>query len=280
MIQNPITEKLLDDIISLISETSGMRFRETHKSGILRFLQKRTDELNLSYEEYIELLKTNEQENFTLINASTVNETYFFREENQFELVKKLIEKREKVSFWSAACSSGEEIYSLKLLCDSININADFFASDINTDKLEILKQGLYSYKHTTREIDGKKFHKLLESYKVDDAIQFPETIINKIESNRINLADLNSYKVLDGRKFDFIFLRNVFIYFSIDTRYKILNHIANNFLLDDGYIFVSLSETAQLEEKNLISDMEKISIDNIFVFHKKKTQEIEVNHG
>lgn len=280
VVQNFITEKILDDILSFITESSGIRFRETHKSGIIRFLENRISELKISYEEYLELLKKNKQELYYLINASTVNETYFFREEIQFDLVKKLLEEKEKISLWSAACSSGEEVYSLKLLCDLLGIDANFFASDINTDKLKALKQGIYNVKQTVREIDGKKFHKLLESYLVDGIIKFPEKIINAIESERINLKDLNSYSILNGRKFDFIFLRNVFIYFSTDVRYKILNFIADNFLVEDGYIFVSLSEIAQLEEKFLSSDLEKICIDNVFVFHKKKTQEIEVNHG
>lgn len=277
-IKDQEAEKILDNIFSIISEKTGIKFRETHRLGILRYIEKRIEELKISFEEYLQLIKNNDQEILALINASTVNETYFFREENQFELVKKIISPKNKVDVWSAACSSGEEIYSLKLLCDSVKKDSSFFASDINTDKLQILKNGTYNKKQTTREIDGKAFHNLLTPYLSDEKICFPPAIKNSITSQRINLVDVESYKIIGEKKFDIVFLRNVFIYFSLEQRYKILNNIAKNYLKDDGYIFVSLSETAQLEEKNLQFNLEKICINNVFVFHKK-TPKAEVNH-
>lgn len=273
------TEKNLNDIISLISEKTGNNFRETHKIGITRYIEKRIGELKLSYQDYFPLIKNDNQEIFSLINASTVNETYFFREEKQFVLLKKLLSAKDEVNIWSAACSSGEEIYSVKLLCDSMNVKSSLFASDINTDKLNLLKKGKYNKKQSTREIDGKIFHELLEPYSKGEQIEFSPEICNSFENERINLIDFESYKVLGQKKFDMILIRNVFIYFSLEERYTILNYIAENYLVDDGYIFVSLSETALLEEKYLSSKIEKICVDDIFLFHKVKTQETEVEY-
>lgn len=276
---NPSTEKLFNTIISMISDKTGNNFRETHKIGIVRYIEKRINELNLSFDDYILLIQKDDNEFLCLINASTVNETYFFREEKQFVLLKELISKKEEVSIWSAACSSGEEIYSIKLLCDSMNVKSSLFASDINTDKLNLLKEGKYNKKQSIRDIDGKSFHELLNPYLQDDLIQFSPEIINSFEIGRINLIDFENFEVLEEKKFDVIFLRNVFIYFSLEERYKILDFIAEKYLMEDGYIFVSMSETALLEEKYLLPNLEKICIDNVFLFHKKKTQESEVKY-
>lgn len=266
-------QKTINEIISLASLKTGNQFRETHKAGILRFIDKHTDDLNISYQEYLSLLQENECEINALINASTVNETYFFREENQFNLLNKIISNKQKINIWSAACSSGEEAYSIKLLCDSLNKETCLFASDINTDKLNFLKEGKYIKTQALRDIDGKSFHNLLLPYVKDDFIIFPDKIRNSISCRQINLTQSESFKSLGEIKFDVIFLRNVFIYFSLEERHKILNNIAQNYLCEDGYIFVSLSEIAQLNDK-LLPKLEKICIDDIFVLHRKITQE------
>lgn len=275
---NSVLNQSLEDIIQRVSQYTGIKFRETHKAGVLRYVEKRIEELGISLQEYVEILKNDSKEVLFLINASTVSETYFFREEIQFNLFKKLAAKKNFVNIWSAACANGEEIYSLKLICDSMHVQGNFFASDINTDVMEILKKGEYSKNQAVRNIDGVAFHGLLNPYLQKDRFILSEEIKKSVETARINLIDFESYESLNKKRFDFIFLRNVFIYFSLEQRYRILNYMAENYLLDDGYIFVSLSETAQLEEKCLCSDLEKICIDNVFVFHKK-IQKAEVKY-
>lgn len=278
--KNP-AEKYLNQIISYVSEKIGINFRDTHKNAVLRFIEKRADDLGFSYADYLLHAKENGQELCTLINAATVNETYFFREEKQFDLLKKLISEKNKIDVWSAACSSGEEIYSIKLLCDSLNVKADFFASDINTESLDTLKKGLYGKRKSVREIDGKNYHKLLSPYLAEEKIVFPSVIRDFIECSRINLIDFKDYNVLVGRRFDFIFIRNVFIYFSAEKKYQILNYIAENHLKKGGYIFVSLSEIAQFEDRYLAANLEKICQDDIFIFHKSETERnTEVKDG
>lgn len=273
-------EKIMNQIVSFVSEKIGINFRDTHKNAVLRFIEKRAEELGFSYEVYLSYAKDDSQELCTLINAATVNETYFFREERQFDIFKKLISEKKDVSVWSAACSSGEEIYSIKLLCDSLNVKADFFASDINTESLSILKNGIYGKKKSMREIDGKKYHRLLTPYLSEKNIVFSSQVKNSIECSRINLIDFGDYKVLEGRKFDIVFIRNVFIYFSAEKKYQILNYIAENHLKKGGYIFVSLSEIAQLEEKYLSANLKKICLDDIFLFQKTEEKSCaEVEH-
>ena len=74
-------DKEFTDIISLISKVTGIIPRESHKSGIKNFIEKRKKEINLNGLDYYNYVYMNKQEMDLLLNNATVNETYFFREE-------------------------------------------------------------------------------------------------------------------------------------------------------------------------------------------------------
>ena len=114
-------DKEFSDIISLISKQTGIIPRESHQSGIKNFIDKRKKEINLNGLDYYNYVYMNKQEFDLLLNNSTVNETYFFREESQFQFLKTKVmpELHSKLGLnplriWSAAASSGEEIYRRK----------------------------------------------------------------------------------------------------------------------------------------------------------------------
>ena len=207
------------------------------------------------------------------INGSTVNETYFFREEAQFSLLKDKIFPAFRTSLsgaplriWSAAASSGEEIYSLYLLASSLGINAECVATDINTLVLEKCAKGEYS-SNSLRTLDGAKFHYLLAPYQnVQKEIKFPPEITGKIERKKINLSKLDEPF---PRAASVVFLRNVFIYFSLEMRKAILEKIAGDCLLPGGCLFVSMSETALLDKAIMPKNLEKISDGKVFYFKK-----------
>lgn len=145
-------------IIALITSQTGIVPRESHKIGIRNFIEKRMKEINLGGLPYHSYLRLNKEEFDILINAATVNETYFFREEAQFSLLKDKVfpEIRAKLAtspmkIWSAAASSGEEIYSLYLLAQSLGIKTECLASDINTHVLEKCSKGEYA-SNTTKK--------------------------------------------------------------------------------------------------------------------------------
>ena len=81
-------EKEFSEIISIVTSQTGITPRESHKAGIMNFIEKRKKEVNLNGLPYSAYLKLNKDEMCILLNAATVNETYFFREESQFTLLK------------------------------------------------------------------------------------------------------------------------------------------------------------------------------------------------
>ncbi len=273
-------EKTFSDIINLITQTTGIIPRDSHKTGIMNYINHRTVELKRKYHSafigYYDYLLANSEEIYNLINNATVNETYFFREEAQFKFIKdkilpeiqkkKTITSLAPLKVWSAAASSGEEIYSIFLLLKSLGVECQCTASDINTKVLDVCAEGIYK-QNSLRAVDGSEFHYLLDPYKkVDGKIELHDEICRKIQRKQINLASLENFPVEQ----DIIFIRNVFIYFSQETKKKILHKIVNESLADGGYLFVSMNEIPSLDATIIPKNLEKIGEGKVYYFHKK----------
>ena len=267
-------DKEFTDIISLITKQTGIIPRESHKSGIKNFIDKRKKEIKLNGLDYYNYVCLNKAEMDILLNHATVNETYFFREESQFNFLKNKVLPElhsslglNPVRIWSAAASSGEEIYSLYLLALSLGIKTEAFASDINTCVLEKCAKGQYS-PASLKKTDGTKFHYLLSNYqKVDKSVDFSPEFCKKIEKLQINLSDENANFPKNQH---IIFMRNVFIYFTTEMRRQILEKIVNESLCDGGYLFLSMSEIASIDSSILPKNLKKCSDGKVFYFQKK----------
>lgn len=272
-----ISQEQLHSIIELITQKTGILPRESHQMGIKSYIEKHLDENSLTFSKYFSQVYNSDADLSALINESTVNETYFFREEKHFLLLKKKIfpewqmkNGSKPIRIWSAACSYGEEPYSIALLADSCRIKTELYASDINTKALANCQKGKFRGA-SKRMGDGEEFHPLFSSFQnADGYFVFPEEIRKKITVLQLNLAELEKQVLKVPKKINIIFLRNVFIYFSMELRAKILKFITDNCLEPDGYIFVSMNEIAQIDSTIMPSNLEKISENNIFCFHKK----------
>ena len=170
------------------------------------------------------------------------------------------------IRMWSAAASSGEEIYSLYLLASSMGLKTECVASDINTAVLKKCETGEYNA-NSLRSVDGSAFRHLIAPYLKDgSAVAFPPDISAKIERRQINLA---KREAIFPKNMHVIFVRNVFVYFTIEMRTAILQKIADESLADGGYLFVSRSETATIDRAMLPKNLKKCSDGSIFYFQK-----------
>lgn len=279
-VQNKITlkEDILDSFISILTTLTGIVPRASHRDGIKFFIEKKIAENNYSIDEYRRLLFSNKDLMSEFINECTVNETYFFREEKQFALLKTKIfpqwrynSKDKEIRMWSAACSYGEEAYSLAVMALISGLKPVVTASDINSEVLEHCKSGVF-LSTSLRSVDGLSYQKLVVPYQREDRkIAFPEDIKKNITTIQLNLAELDSpaNELLLPKNQNIIFIRNVFIYFTIDLRKKILKTIADKCLAEDGYLFVSMNEIAQLDSSIVPKSLEKISDGSVYYFHK-----------
>lgn len=210
------------DILQLalmIKETLGIDMT-TNTESLQRKMTTRLQELELSVWEYIQYVKQHPTEWEHIINYVTINETYFFREEEQLnELIKSLHQLNKKhIRVWSAACSTGEEPYTLAMLLKEhlpADTVIDIVATDINQEVLEFAKKGVYSknslsFRRISAETRAQYFDERDQSYEVKH--QYKELV----KFSPFNLVSPDKWFLM--KDFDIIFCRNVLIYFDEET--------------------------------------------------------------
>jgi chemotaxis protein methyltransferase CheR len=187
---------------------------------------------------------------WAITDALTTNETFFFRDKTPFDLFRdgvtpSLIKSRgpsPRVRILCAACSTGQEPYSLAMLLDELReqgtpINAEIIGVDISDRVLEKAKSGLYSQFEVQRGLPAKLLVKHFE--KVNDMWRISDRIRSAVKFQRFNLLD--DLKPL-GR-FDVVFCRNVLIYFDQPTKKNTLERLAAN-MPEDGFLLLGAAET------------------------------------
>ena len=185
-----------------------------------------------------------------VIDAITTNETSFFRDHFPFQalrttVIPELIKRREpdrRLHVWSAACSSGQEPYSIAMLLreefpalSSWDIRV--LATDISAEVRERARDGLYTQMEVNRGLPAsllvKYFEKQGPRWKIHDSLR------RAVEFREVNLAATWPWLP----PMDLILLRNVLIYFDVSTKKRILERI-RRLLRRDGYLFLGSAET------------------------------------
>lgn len=196
-----------------------------------------------------------------VINIMTTNETSFFRDKHPFEALKtaiipRILERKQDKTFtiWSGACSTGQEAYSLAmLLCESFpqiieNYTIKILATDISTDVLEQARNGVFTQNEVNRGLPIQYLLKYFDHQ--GQSWQMKEHIRNMIEFRQISLDSEWAFIP----RMDLIFLRNVLIYFTEQTRAKIFNQLKKK-IYPHGYLFLGAGETLLPNEIELKRD-------------------------
>jgi chemotaxis protein methyltransferase CheR len=186
-----------------------------------------------------------------VIDAMTTNETSWFRDVHPFEAIRtgimpELIGARtglRKLAVWSAACSTGQELYSLAMMLDLqfpelSGWDLVLHGTDINLEVLEQARAGRYSALEVNRGLPAP----YLARYAERDGATYvlSERIRNRVSFSRLNF--IGPWPVLP--RFDLVFCRNVLIYFDIEVRARIVRKIRDN-LAPGGYLVLGSSETS-----------------------------------
>jgi chemotaxis protein methyltransferase CheR len=185
-----------------------------------------------------------------LVQAMTTNETLFFRDVTPFELLRAQVlpdlilhhASDRRLSFWCAACSTGQEPYSVAMLLrehfpEFESWNVRFIASDLSTEALARAIRGRYSQLEINRGLPAQYLVKYFT--KRDNEWQIRDDIRRMIEFRELNLAERWSFLP----QVDVIFIRNVLIYFNLSTKREVLVKAAQH-LQPWGYLFLGSSET------------------------------------
>lgn len=235
------------------NEYSGILVPDDKFDMFYSRLSKRVRLLGLrNFKDYCRYLEQNPDTEFTeFINAVTTNLTSFFRENHHFEFLKQtliplLLKKnaaQKKITVWSAGCSTGEEPYSLAMTLRE-NVPGDWvikiLATDLDTNVLRASESGVY----TIDRITGISEARLRRWFKNGSGANAHKVKVKPELQRIIHFKQLNLMREwpMKGR-FDFIFCRNVLIYFDRETKETLAKRYAQ--LLDNGsYLFIGHSES------------------------------------
>lgn len=253
-------EDYLRKIRDHLRETTGIRFEDQQLHSLKGSLDKRLRVLGLSsYREYYERLMSDSEEFTELVSTVSVNKTAFFREREQWDYLKShLVEiltagsvrSSRTVKCWSAACSTGEEVYSMGVVEKDIirslrsvggpEAEIRILGTDISHRVLERARDGRYrrSDLEPVRDYDPRGFYRYFN--RVSENEYEPVDELRKTVSFRqFNLKNEN-YPFKDN--FDVIFCRNVLIYFRTATVTHVIHRLSEA-LRPGGLLFLSRTE-------------------------------------
>jgi len=243
-----LTDREFKQFQQLIYDCAGISLSEVKRSLVSGRLLKRLRHYEMaSFSHYLKLLTSNSSEMQVMVDLLTTNETYFFREQAHFDYLTQIIlpqyDKSYPVEIWSAACSTGEEVYTLAMvLAETRGESGDWSitGTDINSQVLEKAQGGHYPMSHT-RGLPTN----YLKAYCLKGVRSLANTFMIAPELRaHTKFFQLNLNTTLpDFGLFDVIFLRNVMIYFDIETKRQVVARLVKK-LKPGGYFIVGHAET------------------------------------
>ena len=249
MTPSAISDQEFAQFQRFIYEAAGITMASSKKALVSGRLSKRLQHHRIhSFGEYFKLLASGEQpdECQCAVDLLTTNETYFFRENKHFELLRKVAqearERSQAMRVWSAACSTGEEPYSIAMvLADVLEERPwEITATDISSRVLQKARNGHYPMERTDAIPND-----YLKRFCLKGIDQYQGTLlVQRPLRKRVQFMEMNLNTTLPQLgSFDVIFLRNVLIYFSADTKRQVVARVVAQ-LKPGGYLFIGHSES------------------------------------
>ena len=252
------TREDFDYLRKIVTSTTGIVSPDEKYTMYYSRLARRLRALGLtSFADYRRYLKDNQDsESIELVNAVTTNLTSFYREKHHFDflaktiIAQKIANRDKRIRCWSAGCSSGEEAYTIAItLAETIpdvrNWDIKIYATDIDSNVLQKGAAGVYE---STR-VDGIDHHLLHRYFKKGTGnnqgkVKVAAELIAMTAFRQLNLLHAWPLREL----MDFIFCRNVVIYFDKPTKNKLTERFGDQ-LVNHGYLFMGHSESMHKED-------------------------------
>ena len=247
------TREDFDVLRKISNDHSGILVPDDKFDMFYSRLSKRVRMKGLAnFKEYCQYLQDNQELEFTeFINAVTTNLTSFFREKHHFEYLKNTVlpevlkrnSNTKKITVWSAGCSTGEEPYSLAMtLLENVPSGWDIkiLATDLDTNVLQTAADGIY----TSDRVDGLPASTIKKWFKRGIGINSNKVKISKSCQAVIRFKQLNLMEEWPMKSnFDFIFCRNVLIYFDRETKEQLAQRYGK-LLVVGSHLFIGHSES------------------------------------
>jgi len=251
----PLTDHDLMAIVRLVYEKSGITLHEGKRALITARLQKRLRETRVgSFAEYLRLVQQDVTgaELVVLLDAIATNHTSFFREPEHFTFLRTRVVPEwlasgssEPLDVWSAACSTGEEPYTIAVtLHDALPERERgrfrILASDLSTKALRVADAGVYKLER----VEGIPLDTLRRHFErglgaQEGLARVHATLREHVEFQQRNLLEIDTL----GRTFAAVFCRNVMIYFDRQVQQRVVSMLERH-VRPGGYLFISHSES------------------------------------
>lgn len=252
-----VDQSEFDQFRLFLEEACGISLGDNKQYLVTNRMRRLMDDHKIhSFGELVRLLKsgTNRKLKDLVIDAMTTNETFWFRDNYPYDhlktaLLPQLMGGNNKqfgpIRIWSAACSTGQEPYSLSMAIEeyrqkNMNVTArqvQIVATDLSTTVLEMAKKGEYDKLSVARGLSNERLEKFFDK-STDGNWRVKNTLRDRIEFRLFNLMD--NYASLG--KFDIVFCRNVLIYFNAELKRDILQKIHAS-LKPQGILYLGSSE-------------------------------------
>lgn len=272
--QQEIEDKELNIFIEKVKSRSSYNFSEYSDKSLKRRLAKILFDNSLDFQSFIDKLENNKSFLEKIVKDITVNTTELFRDPPIWNSLRydilPLYKDNEEINIWHAGCSTGQEVYSMLILLNELNLfyKSNLFATDINPDVLEKAKTGIYKYRFNLTYLDNFDsvirqnqagdyqdidYSRYFSIDKTRDIIKMHPFLINKPVYKKMDLVwETNPFPVL----YDLIICRNVIIYFNYDLQNKVFKLFHEN-LHKGSFLILGVHETilgplaSQFDKKN-----------------------------
>jgi len=242
----------------LVLAESGINLGTKSRALLVNRLWKRLRALELaSFSSYYRLVKRDPAEMVRMLDCICTNETRFFREPATFDCLRERVfpewmaaadaqQRSKTLRVWSAACSTGEEPYSLAMMLltafpASAGWTIDVLATDLSTKVLAQASRSVWPLERMAAVPIEHRSRFLLKGFGPDKGkIKATDELRSVVRFQRLNLTQAE-YDVFGP--FDLIFCRNVIIYFQWDTKLKVIDHLGRH-LAPNGYLFLGHAES------------------------------------
>ena len=250
-------ETRLQSLKLLIANRTGLVIRDEDEKEFRTVVAGRLKKTGLAgMDEYYRLLEAspakNDREWKKLVSFLTVGESYFFRDSDQFTLLRDQIlpelisrhQRQRSLNIWSAGCSTGEEAYSLAMVIDELlperqDWKIAILGTDINEEAIEKAKSGVFgawSFRRVSPDVKKRYFSPISQGWQLDERIRL------MVDFRVENLLDTHSGLGHAKTPMDLIVCRNVFIYFNREAITRALNTLCR-VLGEEGYLVTGHGE-------------------------------------
>jgi len=267
--------KKLEDALA---EHYGWAINPTARGKISTAVARKAGRLHVPIDEYCRLIASNQSELLSLVEEAAPGETWFFREPQQFDFLRSRVLpeliaahqpaqsrsylKDDRLRLWSAACSTGEEAFSLAIAFDQVNpprgnVQVDVFATDVRNRALLEASRARYQIP-SLRMVSAKLRERYFEHSggSPDAPLDGRYTVIPSIRRlvafRRVNLLDGIFWKGVAGR-FDLVVCSNLLLYLHGMAARQMVERLSRA-VREGGYLMVAPAETSLVEHPRLKS--------------------------